>query len=79
LVATSCSGESSREPVVEIASALSAKIVIAEVYGGGGNNSALYTHDFVVLFNRGSAAASLNGLYLQYASAGSAFSYDADA
>jgi uncharacterized protein len=44
-------------------------LVISQVYGGGGNSGAPYTHDFVVLFNRGSASASLAGLSIQYASA----------
>ena len=33
--------------------ALSTDVVISQVYGGGGNNSATFTHDFVELFNRG--------------------------
>jgi hypothetical protein len=48
-------------------------LVIAEVYGGGGNTGALFTHDYVVLFNRGTQAAGLGGLVLQYASATGAF------
>ena|GEM_PF-281273 len=46
-----------------------AKLVISQVYGGGGNSGATYTHDFVEIFNAGNVAASLNGLSLQYASA----------
>jgi uncharacterized protein len=44
-------------------------IVISQVYGGGGNSGALYTHDFIELFNRGSEAQSLTGWSVQYASA----------
>jgi uncharacterized protein len=33
--------------------AASPDIVISQVYGGGGNSGAQYTHDFVELFNRG--------------------------
>jgi len=44
-------------------------LVISEVYGGGGNSGALFTHDFVELFNRGSASVRLDGRSLQYASA----------
>jgi uncharacterized protein len=36
-------------------------LVISQVYGGGGNTGAPYTHDFVELFNRGDAPASLRG------------------
>jgi hypothetical protein len=41
---------------------------ISQVYGGGGNTGATYTHDFIEIFNSGSSAISLNGLSLQYAS-----------
>src|SRR3954468_10002730 len=44
-------------------------LVISQVYGGGGNANATYTHDFVELFNPTSASVSLEGWSLQYASA----------
>ncbi|HEX8530972.1 MAG TPA: lamin tail domain-containing protein, partial [Cytophagales bacterium] len=47
----------------------SAQVVISQVYGGGGNLNAPYTHDFIELFNAGTAPVSLNGLSLQYTSA----------
>jgi hypothetical protein len=43
-------------------------VVVSEVYGGGGNSGATYTHDYVELFNRGDAPASLDGWSVQYAS-----------
>jgi MYXO-CTERM domain-containing protein len=43
-------------------------LVIAEIYGGSGNN-APYTSDYIELFNRGTAPASLAGVYVQYGSA----------
>jgi uncharacterized protein len=46
-----------------------AAVVISQVYGGGGNSGAPYTHDYVELFNRSGAAVSLAGLSIQYASA----------
>ena len=49
--------------------AVSPDIVISQVYGGGGNSGAPFTHDFIELYNRGSAAVSLAGWSLQYASA----------
>src|SRR5262245_25833766 len=49
--------------------AVSPTVVISQVYGGGGNTSAPLTHDFIELYNRGSAPASLAGWSLQYASA----------
>jgi predicted extracellular nuclease len=51
------------------ASAASPDLVISEVYGAGGNNGSDYPSDYVELFNRGSAPASLDGKSLQYASA----------
>jgi len=50
------------------------QVVISQVYGGGGNSGALYTHDFIELFNKGSQPALLTGHTLQYAPAASAFS-----
>jgi uncharacterized protein len=49
--------------------AVSPDLVISQVYGGGGNSGAPYTHDFVEVFNRGSMAVSLAGKSIQYASA----------
>jgi predicted extracellular nuclease len=45
-------------------------VLINEVYGGGGNSGATYTHDFVELVNVSSAPVSLDGWTLQYAAAG---------
>jgi len=42
---------------------------ISQVYGGGGNDGATYTHDFIEIFNAGTAAVLLDELSLQYASA----------
>ena len=53
----------------QTAYALSLDVVISQVYGGGGNSGATYTHDFIELFNRGSSPVSLAGWSLQYASA----------
>jgi DNA/RNA endonuclease G (NUC1) len=44
-------------------------VVISQVYGGGGNSSAPYTHDFIELFNRGTTTVDLTGWRLHYASA----------
>jgi predicted extracellular nuclease len=48
--------------------ALSPDIVISQVYGGGGNAGATYTHDFIELYNRGPSAVPINGWSVQYAS-----------
>ena len=46
-----------------------AQVVISQVYGGGGNGGATYTHDFVELFNKGNATVDISGYSVQYASA----------
>ncbi len=45
------------------------KVVISQVYGGGGNAGAPYTNDYIELFNRGTVAQNLNGWSVQYTSA----------
>ena len=52
------------------AAAASPDIVISQVYGGGGNQGATYTHDFIELFNRGTTDVPVTGWSVQYASAG---------
>ena len=47
----------------------SAQVVISQAYGGGGNSGATLTHDFIEIFNAGSAPQSLNNWSVQYASA----------
>ena len=44
-------------------------LVISQFYGGGGNSGALFTNDFVELFNPTNSSISLTGYSLQYASA----------
>lgn len=51
----------------------SAQVVISQIYGAGGNAGATYTNDFVELFNRGTAAVTMTGYTLQYASATGTF------
>jgi uncharacterized protein len=48
---------------------VSPSVVISQVYGGGGNSGATYTHDFIELFNRGTTTVSLTGWSVQYTSA----------
>jgi predicted extracellular nuclease len=62
-----------------VAHAGSPNLVVSQVYGGGGNAGAQYTHDFVELFNRGPAAVSLGGLSIQYASATGTGNFGANA
>ena len=46
-----------------------AKLVISQIYGGGGNSGATFTNDFIEVFNRGNTAVSLNGMSVQYSAA----------
>jgi len=46
-----------------------ADVVISQVYGGGGNAGATFTHDFIELFNQGATTVNLAGWSVQYASA----------
>lgn len=55
------------------ARAISYDVVISQVYGGGGNSGATFTHDFIELFNRGALPVSLAGWSLQYAAAAGNF------
>ena len=48
------------------------RLVISQMYGGGGNTGAPFTYDFLELYNPTAAAISLNGLSIQYAAATSA-------
>ncbi|OLC20814.1 MAG: hypothetical protein AUH33_02955 [Chloroflexi bacterium 13_1_40CM_68_21] len=56
-------------PLARPAAAISAGIVISQVYGGGGNSGATYKNDFIELFNRGTSAINVAGWSVQYASA----------
>ena len=67
-----CKGRLAAIAVLAFASCLGAaqaQVVISQVYGGGGGGTAVYANDYVELYNRGSAPASLAGLSVQYASA----------
>lgn len=44
-------------------------IVISQIYGGGGNSGAPFTHDFIELFNRSNQPVDINGWSVQYAAA----------
>src|SRR5688572_8155080 len=51
------------------ARAVSTSIVISQIYGGGSNASATYTHDYIELFNTSNVPVSISGWSLQYTSA----------
>lgn len=48
--------------------AAAGRMVISQVYGGGGNSGATLTHDFVELFNAGDQPVVIDGWSVQYAS-----------
>ncbi|WP_440222292.1 lamin tail domain-containing protein [Dokdonella sp. MW10] len=46
-----------------------ADIVISQAYGGGGNSGAVFTNDFIELFNNGTTPENIGGWSVQYTSA----------
>lgn len=60
--------------IVTASFAVNAQVVISQVYGGGGNSGAVYSHDFVELFNTGAQPVTLTGHSLQYGAATGNFS-----
>lgn len=59
--------------IIALSGVSNAQIVINEIYGGGGNSGATYKNDFIELKNIGSTTVTLNGAYIQYASATGTF------
>jgi len=55
--------------VVTLSGVAQAQVKISQVYGAGGNTSAVYNTDYVELYNAGSTAQNLSGWSIQYASA----------
>lgn len=49
-------------------------IIISEIYGGGGNSGAEYSHDFVELYNPTKKDVGLDDWSIQYASSSGSFS-----
>jgi uncharacterized protein (TIGR03437 family) len=45
------------------------KVVISQIYGGGGNSGAPFRNDFIEIFNAGGTSVNLTGWSVQYASA----------
>lgn len=67
-----------RGPLIQAASNHLPTVVISQIYGGGGNAGALYTNDFIELFNPGSSPVSLAGWRIAYASStGTSWQYTA--
>lgn len=60
------------------ATAVSTGVVVAEVYGGGGNSGAFYRSDFIELGNASAGAIDLDGWRVQYWSASGSFTASTD-
>ncbi|HEY6362044.1 MAG TPA: lamin tail domain-containing protein [Vicinamibacterales bacterium] len=68
-VALICLSIAAPRDLFHTAQAVSSGLVISQIYGGGGNSGAPFTHDFVEIYNGGTAPLSLDGLSIQYTSA----------
>jgi predicted extracellular nuclease len=75
VAAASTAGVMVITPVSAAAAEPSNALVVNEVYGGGGNSGATYSHDFVELANRGHSAVSVDGWSVQYHSRSSTGSW----
>lgn len=62
--------------VGDCATSSDAPVVISMVYGGGGNAGAIFSADFVELYNRSCAPVNLDGWSLQYTAAGGVNTFD---
>lgn len=67
--ATAPSEEPSLRADTHTAPLVGPAVVISQIYGGGGNAGATFTHDFVELFNRSGDPVDVTGWTVQYASA----------
>jgi hypothetical protein len=67
--AAGCTNAPGEDVEAQLAPAVSSDIVISQIYGGGGNSGAVFTNDYVELFNRGATTVSVVGWSVQYASA----------
>jgi methionine-rich copper-binding protein CopC len=54
------------------------QVVISQVYGGGGNAGATYTHDFIELHNNSNSPIDITGWSVQYASSSGSFGAKTD-
>ena len=77
LVILSCATENAVGPletptrasaIVEANGMVDSKVVISQVYGGGGNSGAKYKNDFVEIFNRSADTVDVKDWSVQYAS-----------
>lgn len=67
-LAISFNGKSRATPF-QLPNTTNPEVVISQIFGGGGSAPTGFRNDFVELFNRGDAAASLVGWSLQYSTA----------
>ncbi len=44
-------------------------VVVSQIYGGGGNSGAAWSHDYVEIYNRSGVSQNIGGWAIQYASA----------
>ncbi|HEY4111889.1 lamin tail domain-containing protein [Puia sp.] len=68
LVLTSTGAITQNVPLTGSVTAPAAKIVVNQVYGGGGNSGSVFSNDFIELFNDGDTTVNLSGWSVQYSS-----------
>jgi hypothetical protein len=69
VVVTNFAGAVTSAPaILTVNNGAAGKVVISQIYGGGGNTGASYRNDYVELFNAGSLPANVDGWSVQYAS-----------
>lgn len=72
IAVTTAAGTATSASRFTVSSSGTGKVVISQVYGGGGNSGATYKNDFIELYNSGTATVDLSTYAIQYASATSA-------
>lgn len=68
-LAANADGIESNPVSVRIGGLVVDKVVITQIFGGGGNAGAPFRNDFIEIFNSGSTPVNLGGWSVQYASA----------
>jgi lamin tail-like protein/Big-like domain-containing protein/endonuclease/exonuclease/phosphatase family protein len=69
IILRSAGADSQRLALTGSVTAPTARIVVNQLYGGGGNSGSIFSNDFIELFNDADTAVNLAGWSVQYAAA----------